>query len=101
MAFIACRESAGTGQVVLKVVPVAGVLPWHHHRPSNVPLFSHTYYWYEVGMLLYAIDLHSSPCPRVLSAQNPQGFQTRFAFICPPPPPVHKNHLVGARLAKK
>ena len=54
-----CRESAGTGPVVLKIVPVTGAAilqvtmdqlicaPWPN---QSAPLFSHTYYWYEVGM---------------------------------------------------
>ena len=47
-----CRESAGTGPVNLKVVPVTGA------ALSQVPMdqliyasLSHTHYWYEVDML--------------------------------------------------
>ena len=46
-----CRESAGTGPAVLKVVPVTGAafaLPWTN---QYAPLFSDTRCWYEVGML--------------------------------------------------
>ena len=46
-----CRESTGTGPVNLKVVPNGSCLgrsPWTN---SYTPLFSHTHYWYEVGML--------------------------------------------------
>ena len=44
-----CRESAATGSVVLKVVPVTGALPLYVSRWTNscAPLFSHAYYWYE------------------------------------------------------
>ena len=42
-----CRESAGTGPVVLKVVPVTGAAILQ----VTMPRFSHTHYWYEVGML--------------------------------------------------
>ena len=39
------------GKVLLKVVPVTGAafaLPWTN---NHVPIFSHTHYWYKVGML--------------------------------------------------
>ena len=43
-----CRNSAGTGPVVLKVVPGTGAAfasPWTN---LCAPLFSHPHYWYEV-----------------------------------------------------
>ena len=46
-----CRESVGTGPVVLKVVRVTGAAfasPWT--KCCCAPLFSHTYYWYKVSM---------------------------------------------------
>ena len=44
-----CLESAGTGPVVLKVVPVAGAALAGHHGPIFcAPLFSHTYYYWYV-----------------------------------------------------
>ena len=46
-----CRESARTGPVVLKVIPVTGTAFAGHHGPKNVRLFfSHAHCWYEVGM---------------------------------------------------
>ena len=47
-----CRESAATGPIVLKVVPVTGAAfsgftLWTN---SCAPLFSHTHCWYEVSM---------------------------------------------------
>ena len=46
-----CRESTGTGPVVLKVVRVTGAAfasPWINYCAS---LFSHNhYYWYEMGL---------------------------------------------------
>ena len=49
---VRCRESAGTGPVVLKVVPVAGAafLCIDMDQILGASL-SHTHYWYEVGML--------------------------------------------------
>ena len=47
------RESAGTGPVLIIVVPVTGaffsgtVLPWTN---QCAPSFSHALYWYEVDM---------------------------------------------------
>ena len=46
-----CRESTGTGPVVLKVVPATGAALAGHHGPINVPFFFHTHYWYEVVTL--------------------------------------------------
>ena len=46
-----CRESVGTGPVVLKVVRVTGAAfasPWT--KCYCAPLFSHTHYWYTVNM---------------------------------------------------
>ena len=46
-----CRESVGTGPVVLKVVRVTGAAfasPWT--KCYCTPLFSHTHYWYKVSM---------------------------------------------------
>ena len=46
-----CRESVGTGPVVLTVVRVTGAAfasPWT--KCYCAPLFSHTYYWYKVIM---------------------------------------------------
>ena len=56
-----CRESAGTGPVVLKVVPVTGaaILQVTMGQIVCAPLFSHTHYWYEVGCNNTLI-LHSS-----------------------------------------
>ena len=49
---IHCRESAGTGLVVLKVVPVTGVAFVGRHGAINVRLsFFHTHYRYKVAML--------------------------------------------------
>ena len=40
-----CRESAGTGPVVLKVVPATGAAFAGYHGPIHVRLsFSHTHY---------------------------------------------------------
>ena len=36
-----CRESVGTGPVVLKVVPVTGAAFAGHHGPTNVSIFPH------------------------------------------------------------
>ena len=46
-----CRESAGTGPVVLKVAPVTGaaILQVTMDQLMCASL-SHTHYWYEVGM---------------------------------------------------
>ena len=50
---IHCRESAGTGPVVIIVVPVTGaafsgtVLAWTN---QCAPPFSHALYWYEVDV---------------------------------------------------
>ena len=55
-----CRESAGTGPVVLKVVPVttgATVLQVTMDLSHCAPLFSHTHYWHEVGMLKVYINV--------------------------------------------
>ena len=46
-----CRESAGTGPVNLKVVPITSAALAGHHGPINGVSLSHTHYWYEVGML--------------------------------------------------
>ena len=46
-----CREYAGPGQAVLKVVGVTGApfaSPWTNYYCA--PLFSHTHYWYKVSM---------------------------------------------------
>ena len=46
-----CRESVGTGRVVLKVFRVTGAAfasPWT--KCSCTPLFFHTHYWYTVSM---------------------------------------------------
>ena len=46
-----CRESVGTGPVVLKVARVTGAAfasPWT--KCYCAPLFSHTHYWYTVSM---------------------------------------------------
>ena len=42
-----CRESAGTGPVVLKVVPVTGAAFAGHHGPMNVRLYFPTF---TIGM---------------------------------------------------
>ena len=79
-----CRESAGTGPVVLKVVRVAGAAfasPWTDCYCA--PLFSHTHYWYKVSMfklsgvyqnvitavLLYCFVDPSPPPPRLMPVQ--------------------------------
>ena len=52
-----CQAFAGTGPVVLKVVPLTGApfaSPWTNYC---APLFSHTHYWYEVGMLKVGLQL--------------------------------------------
>ena len=49
-----CRESAGTGPVVLKVVRVTGAAfasSWTNYYCAS--LFSHTHYWYKVSMFKY------------------------------------------------
>ena len=38
-----CRESTGTGPVVLKVVPVTAAVLAGHHEPINVRLSFHTH----------------------------------------------------------
>ena len=47
-----CRESAGTGPVNLKVVPVTGAALTGHPGPINLRLSSlhPLLYWYEVGV---------------------------------------------------
>ena len=47
-----CRESAGTGPVVSKVVSSKRVLPWQVTMDQSIccASLSHTHYWYEVGM---------------------------------------------------
>ena len=49
---IPCRESAGTGAVFLKVVPVTGAAFAGRHGPVDVCPSFPTHYWYEVGMLI-------------------------------------------------
>ena len=51
---VQCREFAGTGPVVLKVVPVTGaaILQVVTMGQLMCPLFSHTHNWYEVGILI-------------------------------------------------
>ena len=49
--YVHCRESVGTGPVVLKVVRVTGAAfasPWTKCYCAS--LFSHTHYWYTVSM---------------------------------------------------
>ena len=46
-----CRESAGTGPVVLKVVPVTGAAFASLWTNYCAYLFFQIHYWYEVGML--------------------------------------------------
>ena len=61
---IHCQESAGTGPVVLKEVPVTGAAfasPWTSYCAS---LFSHTHYWYEVGMLKVGLQLADYNSPK-------------------------------------
>ena len=60
-----CRESAGTGPVNLKVVPVTGA-------PFASPLdqlicasLSHTHYWYEVGLLKVVLYVWTSHTARL------------------------------------
>ena len=51
---VQCREFAGTGPVVLKVVPVTGAAFAGHHGPIIVRLsfpIPSRLYWYQVGML--------------------------------------------------
>ena len=49
---VPCRESAGTGPVVFKVVPVTGAAFAGYRGPINVRvLFSYTHYWHEGSML--------------------------------------------------
>ena len=51
-----CRESTSTGPVNLKVVPNECALAGDR-APINMRLsFSHTHYWYEVGMLKVLSD---------------------------------------------
>ena len=46
-----CRESVGTGPVVLKVVRVTGaVFASSWTKCDCAPLFSHTHYWYTVSI---------------------------------------------------
>ena len=48
-----CRESAGTGPVVLKVVPVMGAVIFQVTMDQLMcASLSHTHYWYEAGMLM-------------------------------------------------
>ena len=48
-----CRESTGTRPVVLKVVPATGAaFSGFTLDQFAMPLFSHTQYWYVVGMLV-------------------------------------------------
>ena len=47
-----CRESAGTGPVVLKVVPVTGAAILQVTIDQLIcASLSHTHYWYEGSML--------------------------------------------------
>ena len=49
--YVVWRESADTGPVVLKVVPVTGAAAFAGpHGPLNVH-YSHTHVWYEIGTL--------------------------------------------------
>ena len=52
---VQCLEPAGTGPVVLKLVPVTGAAfasPWTN---KCAPLFSHTHFWYEMDVLKVSI----------------------------------------------
>ena len=51
------RESAGTGPVVLEVVPVTGAACASQWTNSCTPLFSHTRHWHKVGMLKVSEDI--------------------------------------------
>ena len=47
-----CREPAGTGPVVLKVIPVTGAAILRVTMDKLIcASLSHTHYWYEVGIL--------------------------------------------------
>ena len=46
-----CRASASKGPVNPKVVPNEWCLGRSSLTNKHAPLFSHTHYWYEVGML--------------------------------------------------
>ena len=53
-----CRESAGTGPVNLKVVPNECCLGRSTMDQLICTSFSHTHYWYEVGMLKVPADFY-------------------------------------------
>ena len=51
-----CRESAGTGPVNLKAVPVAGAVILQVTMDQLIcTSLSHTHYWYEVGILKVSV----------------------------------------------
>ena len=62
-----CRESVGTGPVVLKVVRVTGAAfapPWTNHYCA--PLFSHTHYWYKVSIMFNSSGVYQNISTAVL-----------------------------------
>ena len=64
-----CRESAGTGPVGLKVVPVTGAttLQVTMDQLLCASLFPHIHHWYEVGTLIEGVIISGSynhPCTR-------------------------------------
>ena len=71
-----CRESAGTGLVNLKVVPVTGAALAGHHGPTNIRLsFSH----YEVGILKVPANTYNIGTEGLLSLL--ERFLIAFPFI--------------------
>ena len=62
-----CRESAGTGPVVLRVVRVRGAVfasQWTNYYCA--PLFSHTLYWYKVSIMFKLSGVYQNICTAVL-----------------------------------
>ena len=62
-----CRESAGTGPVVLRVVRVRGAVfasQWTNYYCA--PLFSHTLYWYKVSIMFKLSGVYQNISTAVL-----------------------------------
>ena len=91
------RESAGTGAVVLKVVPVTSAAFSGTIDQLICASLSHTHYWFEVGMLKVpaAITIHYyTVCPTFhlqISARLLPNFTAAKSFsplqassVCPP-----------------
>ena len=84
-----CRDSTGTGPVVLKVVPngcCLGRSPWDQLICASL---SQTHYWYEVGMLKVPAELYrvritrwDITCTKYISTVHPRVPVTPAASYC-------------------